>query len=370
MRRRAAIALLALLALLPVALSVGCRGQTADAARPISNASGKGGHDGTGGAKAESPPPTTSRTTSRESSGLAGSKSGAEASVEARAMIASSTDTRTTGIQAGTTTQASPDTTSRTNSARTTSSLPAPILKTERSPNPFVEDPSATGGSGYEANSVLDVRHGRHAGYERVVIDLGAGKMPADKVPQWTLSSPSGDGLLRITFPSINATKTPDGNLGGSLVKSFHVVRAPEGGMFVDVLARSAFTYRVLELSNPARLVVDFKPSDAKLKVPLPAAGGNTVLTQPRAGAKVDGMLLVSGYSRNPEATNTIILKGSGGKVLLRENVRSNDWSATWGYFETTLDPPPFKGEATLQVGAASPKDGSLKGVSVPIQGG
>ena len=370
MRRRTVIALLALLTLLPVVLSTGCSGQTADAARPISNASGKGGHDGTGGAKAESPPPTTSRTTSRESSGLAGSKSGAETSTEARATIASSTGTRATGIQAGTTTQASPATTLRTDSARTTSSLPAQILKTERIPNPFVDDPSARGGAGYEANSVLGVRHGKHAGYERVVIDLGTGKMPADKVPEWTLSSPPGDGLLRITFPSINATKVPDGNLGGSLVKNFHVVRAPEGGMFVDVLARSAFTYRVLELSNPARLVVDFKPSDAKLKVPLPTAGGNTVLTQPRAGTKVDGMLLVSGYSRNPEAMNNIILKGSGGKVLLRENVQSNDWSATWGYFETTLDPPPFKGKATLQVGAASPKDGSFEGVSVTVTGG
>ena len=216
----------------------------------------------------------------------------------------------------------------------------------------------------------MAVRHGKHDGYERVVVDLGIGKMPAKKVPRWALISPSGDGLLRVTFPSVSATKVTDGNFGNSMLKSFHVVRAPEGGMFVDLFARSAFTYRVLELSNPARLVVDFKPSDAKLAVPLPAGGGSTVLTKPRAGAKVEGPLVVSGYSRNPEATNTIVLKSPGGKTLLRENVRSNDWSATWGYFETTLDPPPFTGKATLQVGATSARDGSFKGVSVLVRGG
>ena len=266
--------------------------------------------------------------------------------------------------------QPTPATTSRTGSTTVASSLPAQLVKTERISNPFVDEPQMSGGVGYEADSIMAVRHGKHEGYERVVVDLGVGKMPAKKVPRWTLISPPGDGLLRVTFPSVSATNFPDGSFGDSMLKSFHVVRAPEGGMFVDLFARSAFTYRILELSNPARLVVDFKPSDAKLAVPLPAGGGNTVLTKPRAGAKVEGPLVVSGYSRNPEATNTIILKSPGGKTLLRENVRSNDWSATWGYFETTLDPPPFTGKATLQVGATSAKDGSFKGVSVPVRGG
>ena len=227
-----------------------------------------------------------------------------------------------------------------------------------------------SGGAGYEADSILDVRHGRHDGYERVIVDLGTGKMPAKKVPRWTLISPTGDGLLRVTLPSVSATKVPDGNFGDSLVEGFHVVRAPGGGMFVDLFARSAFTYRVLQLSDPARLVVDFKPSNEKLKIPLPVIGGNTVLTKPRVGTKVNGPLVVSGYSRNPEGLNTIVLKNSSGKILLRENVRANDWSATWGYFETTLGPPPFTGGATLQVGAESAKDGTFEGVSVPVSGG
>ncbi|MGI9048374.1 MAG: Gmad2 immunoglobulin-like domain-containing protein [Rubrobacteraceae bacterium] len=356
---------LTLLALLLVVISTGCGGPTADAARPISGTSGKSGHDGPDARKAAVSAPTTYQTTGREISGSAGSEAGAKTS----AVTARATTNRTADTQARSTIQAPPATTSRAGGTTAASSLPTRVVEAGRGPSPFVDEPRMSGGTGYEADSILAVRHGKHKGYERVVVDLGAGKMPAKKVPLWTLISPTGDGLLRVTFPSISATKVPDGRFGDSMVKSFHVVRAPEGGMFVDLFARSAFTYRVLELSDPARLVIDFVPSDAKLKVPLPASNGNTVLTKPRAGTKVEDLLVVSGYSRNPEATNTIILRDSSGKVLLRENVQGNDWSATWGYFETTLDPPPFTGKATLQVGAPSARDGSFEGISVPVMG-
>ena len=166
-----------------------------------------------------------------------------------------------------------------------------------------------------------------HEGYERVVLDLGTGDEPAEVVPEWTLMSPKGDGLLRVTLPSVSATGVSDGRFGDDLLKSFYVVRAPEGGMFVDVLARKAFTYRVLGLSDPARLVIDFKPSGRSLGVPLPRAGGNTVLVEPRAGTRIGDRLTVSGYSRNFEASNTVVLVDSKGEVVVQQTVESNDWS-------------------------------------------
>ena len=54
----------------------------------------------------------------------------------------------------------------------------------------------------------------------------------------------------------------PTARFGDGLLESFHVVRAPDGGMFMDIFARKAFLYRVLELEDPARLVVDFKPKE------------------------------------------------------------------------------------------------------------
>jgi Immunoglobulin-like domain of bacterial spore germination len=232
---------------------------------------------------------------------------------------------------------------------------------------PFVANPEASGGSGYEADTMLEVRYGVHEDYERVVLDLGTGEEPAETVPEWTLMSPTGDGLLRVTLPSVSATGVSDGRFGDNLLKSFYVVRAPEGGMFVDVLVRKAFRYRVLELSDPARLVVDFKPLDKPLDVALPKAGGNTVLAQPRAGAQISTPLTVSGYSRNFEASNTVVLLNSQGEIVARQTVQSNDYIETWGYFEASLDLPPFSGGGTLRVGTESARDGTFEGVEVPI---
>lgn len=139
--------------------------------------------------------------------------------------------------------------------------------------------------------------------------------------------------------------------------------------MFVDFCARRSFHYRVIEVGNPARLVVDFKPAGAPLEVPPPARGGETVLVEPRPGARISDPLIVSGYSRNFEAANTITLTDATGEVAARRTVLGNDWSSTWGYFEATLDLPAFSGEGTLRVGTASARDGSFTGVEIPVRG-
>jgi hypothetical protein len=231
---------------------------------------------------------------------------------------------------------------------------------------PFVAKTQASGGSGYDSDTVLSVRYEVNEDYERVVIDLGTGLEPADPVPEWSLVSQEGNGLLRVTLPSASATCVSDGEFGDGLLESFHVVRAPEGGMFMDIFAREVFLYRVVELGDPARLVVDFKPK-GDLRVPLPAEGGDTVLVQPRPHASISDPLTVSGYSRNSEATNTITLIDSNGKVLVRRSVRSNEWNHSWGYFEATLDLPSLSGNGTLKVGTEDARDGSFEGVEIPV---
>ena len=79
--------------------------------------------------------------------------------------------------------------------------------------------------------------------------------------------------------------------------------------------------------------------------------------------------LTVSGYSRNFEASNIVVLVNSKGEVVAQQTVRSNDWISTWGYFEATLDLPPFGRRGTLRVGIESARDGTFKGVEVPIRG-
>jgi len=232
----------------------------------------------------------------------------------------------------------------------------------------FVERTGDSGGSGYDADTVLAVRYGVHDDYERAVIDLGTGERPAGTVPEWTLTSSGGDGLLRVDLPSAMTTYVSDGRFGEGLLGSFHVVRAPDGGMFVDFFERQPFRCRVLQMQDPALLVVDFEPAGESLDEPPPAQGGNTVLVEPRPNAIISDPLTVSGYSRNPEAANSITLTGPRGKVLARRSVRSNDWSQTWGYFDATIDLPPFSGKTTLKVGTGNARDGTFEGAEVPIR--
>jgi Immunoglobulin-like domain of bacterial spore germination len=235
---------------------------------------------------------------------------------------------------------------------------------------PFIEKTEDRGGSGYDADSVLAVRYGVHGDYERAVIDLGTGEEPAATVPEWTLMSPEGDGLLRVDLPSASATCVSDGQFADGLLGSFHVVRAPDGGMLVDFFARKPFRYRVFGLQDPARLVVDFEPAGEDLNVPPPALGGDTVLLEPRPNSLISDPLTVSGYSRNPEAANTITLTSPRGRVLARRTVRSNDSSHTWGYFEATIDLPPFSRKGTLKVGTGNTRNDAFQGVEVPVWAG
>ena len=85
------------------------------------------------------------------------------------------------------------------------------------------------GGLEGAADSMHEVRFGKHEGYERAVIDFGSEGAPASRVPVWSLSSPAGEGYARITFPEIDATSQTDGIFGGSILDNFYLVRAPAG---------------------------------------------------------------------------------------------------------------------------------------------
>jgi hypothetical protein len=241
---------------------------------------------------------------------------------------------------------------------------------TETTEAPFTAAPEMSGGSDGTADGIRELTFERREGYERVVIVFGSGGGLASGVPSWSLSSPEGEGYARIAFPDVEVTLDSDGGFGGSILDNFYVVRAPGGGLFVDLYATGAFQYRVTELSDPGRLVVDFRPASVDLSYPIPVQAQRTVVFEPRPREAITSPLAVSGYSRNPEASNTIVLVDADGSVLARSTVLSNDWLDTWGYFETTLEFPAFEGTATLRVGAESARDGSFEGAAVPVSYG
>lgn len=359
-------ALLFVATLLLVALAAGCSDDSAQRSGQAQPETGRASSEDTGS------PETIQGTTSQGSSGEAESTVGTVPSETTDAGDQGSGTQSGADQAAG----ASPEEAGEI-STPTQSEEPPPQegsgeeLKAAANSGGFVAAPENSGGSGYGTDGILGVRFGDHEGYERVVVDLGSGGQPAAGVPAWTLSSPTGDGRLKLSFPSVRNTAVSDGSLekaGAELLDSFYVVRGPDGGMFVDFFAEHAFYYRVIELPNPSRVAVDFKPSGSDLALPLPVREGNTVLTEPRRDEAITSPVTVSGYSRNLEASNTIMLQGPGGRTLARETVLSNDWTSTWGYFETSLDFQPFTGEALLKVGAQSARDGSFEGVELPVE--
>jgi hypothetical protein len=224
-----------------------------------------------------------------------------------------------------------------------------------------------SGGSEGAAKDIMEVEFEQGEGYERAIVSFGSEGGPASGVPSWSLSSPEGEGYTRITFPDLESTMDSDGGFGGSILNNFYVVRGPGGGLFLDIYATGAFQYRVTELYDPGRLVVDYRPASVALSFPIPVQAQRTVLFEPRAGEAVSSPLKVIGYSRNPEASNTITLVDAGGDVLAESTVLANDWLDTWGYFETTLEFSAFEGQATLRAGSESSRDGSFEGVEEPV---
>lgn len=252
----------------------------------------------------------------------------------------------------------------------TTGVAEEPVEESPRTDQPFTAAPEDQGGESGAAGRISEVRYGVHEGYERLVVDFESDGGPATAVPEWRFQSPAGEGYSRITFPGLESTAVSDGDLWSSIMDDFFIARAPDEGFFIDIFATGAFQYRILELKDPGRLAIDYSPVSVDLYHPLPVRGERNVVMQPRPGEAVGGPLTVSGYSRNFEASTTVILRGPDGAVLAQQTVQANDWAETWGYFEASLDVPAFTGEATLQVGSQSPRDGTFEGVEIPVSGG
>lgn len=343
--RRLALALFAILATTALAVACSQGGQ------------GSGGREGgtsSGTASAAAASSGTSATPSQSTGSSPRSSSRSSSDV-----VSGGQDAGSTGVAAK----------AETGKGRT-SGAPGSTAKARIASAGFSAVPQARGGTPGAADSIQDIRFGRHGGYDRLVIDFGKKNGAAVSVPLWRLSSPAGEGYSRIYLPGVRSTSASGGKLGGSIMDDYYVVRAPNGGLFVDVFATGGFRYRVFGLDSPGRLVIDYQPSGSALGRPLPVRGRQVVVMEPRKGESVSSPLTVEGYARTFEGQVTVLLKNSNGDVIARKSTKANDWSSTWGYFRTTLGFRDFSGTGTLQVGSASAKTGQFEGVSVPVSGG
>ena len=231
--------------------------------------------------------------------------------------------------------------------------------------------PTMTVGEESPESRITDIRFGQHPDFERLVIDFATDREAASAVPHWRIEKATGEGVLRIHLPTVTETAFTDAQLVGEYIwfTQVFVVRAPDRSLFVDVFIPAAYQFRVQELRDPLRLVIDVVPGGTETYI-LPATTKDTVLIAPRPGATVQGTLTVSGYSRHFEANNVIILQDSEGNELARAIATATDYIETWGHFSSQLTVPARTGTGTLLVGDFDAQDGSFKGVTIPVQFG
>jgi hypothetical protein len=185
---------------------------------------------------------------------------------------------------------------------------------------------------------------------------------PATTVPDIEIAHLESFQVIRVRM-DIQATVVTDQLVETGLVDRLYVVRALDGGMFVDLHLAEPAAVRALGQSSPATLIVDLRPGF----VPFAGEsviGERVVVVSPGGETAVGQFTQVVGYSRTFEA-NVVIMVTQGGAIISETDTTAADYIDTWGEFRSQLSLP--LGDVSVFVGESSPEDGSLEGVTLVL---
>jgi hypothetical protein len=168
--------------------------------------------------------------------------------------------------------------------------------------------------------------------------------------------------VIRIRL-DVGQTIVTDQLVETDLVDRLYVVRALDGGMFVDLHLSNPAQASVEVSNSPARLTLELQPGNAIFEG-VAATSDRAVVVFPPEGSVFGGPVEVSGYTRTFES-NVLIIATSGDELVAESNTTAADSLETWGEFETVVELPP--GEASIFVGEEDAEDGGLVGVTVNV---
>lgn len=252
----------------------------------------------------------------------------------------------------------------------TTTTEAVPVPGCEGAPDAYTsEGPVAIiGDSQSDASQISSLLVEPSGECERLEIGLQtAGGAPATALPEVRVEILPDSGVVRVRFPqSIRSTAITESILESAYVRRAYVVRALEGGLFVDLHVSEPVSARALELRNPARAAVELRPGGAPLQSG-PAVAERVVVTEP-GRRTVDYPLLISGYARTFEAS-VIARVVAAGTVEAEYVTTAADYLETWGEFAIEIPDGPG-GEIAIFVGEDAPGDGSPTGVTIELSAG
>lgn len=185
---------------------------------------------------------------------------------------------------------------------------------------------------------------------------------PATTPPGVLAHYVEGTPIVRIGLDTEHTVLT-DQLVETALVERLYVVRALEGGMFIDLHLDAPAQSRVEVASSPAQLTLHLQPGIVEYPTP-PAISAFVVITSPLDGALVPTTVDLSGYSRSFES-NVLIIATAGDEVVAETFTTAADSLETWGEYRATLVLP--EGETSVFVGDESPNDGSLEGIAIRL---
>ena len=171
------------------------------------------------------------------------------------------------------------------NSVRTAIGTVVPTPTPTPALQPFSCTPASGGNAGAQSAGLSSIRSARHEGYDRVVFEFGSAIPSYDVVGQESSTFIKDASGQPVTLEGtagvkviLRATDAPGGSQD-SQPRLTSVRQVAQVGNFEHQLTygiglASATCFRVSELSNPARLVIDFdtsKPSSTPSLAPTPA---------------------------------------------------------------------------------------------------
>jgi len=185
---------------------------------------------------------------------------------------------------------------------------------------------------------------------------------PATTPPGARVAFPEGTPILRIALDA-DQTVIADQLVETALVSRLYVVRALDGGMFIDLHLASPAQARAGVSSSPARLTLHLQPGIVEHPT-TPATSDSVVVASPLDGAAAEASVEVGGYARAGE-TEMAVIAAAGDEVVAETAAAVAGPLDTWGEFRAALELP--AGDVSVFVGHESPADGGLDGVTIRL---
>jgi hypothetical protein len=201
-----------------------------------------------------------------------------------------------------------------------------------------------------------------NGGCERFRLDFETNEgAPATTPPSVAIEFLDSGQILRIHL-DLERTVLTDQLVETSLVDRLYVVRALDGGLFVDLHLGAPSEARASVRNSPAGLTLELHMGVQPF-TGVATISDRAVVLEPVAGAETGTNVEVNGYARTFEATVLVIATSTGEGA--RHTTQAADSAETWGEFRTTVEVPP--GAISLFVGEESPSDATLDGATVEI---